>query len=243
MATWITHLRLADNLAREIPQVDLGSLYVGSIAPDSGIPDEDWETFDPPIEISHFGASNFSGTNHSDLDFYRDYLAPHILHEGDKGRSSFLLGYFFHIVTDNLWWHEIGAPTKSRFKEEFANDPEFIWEVKGDWYGLDFRFLWENPDWNTWQTFLNCGYAQDYLDFMPRRAVQQRLEYIKEYYSRRDEKIEKMVERPFIYLSRHDMDRFVQLATEHLLKIYSYIWVEKKSVRGNKSALELPIFI
>jgi hypothetical protein len=242
MATWITHLRLAENLANEIPEVKLGSFCVGSIAPDSGIPDENWETFNPPVEISHFGASNFTEMNLADLDFYRGHLAPHSHSEGDKDRFSFLLGYFFHIVTDNLWRHEIGVPTRSRFTKEFTNDPKFIWEVKEDWYGLDFRFLWEKPDWNTWQTFLKSGYAQEYLDFMPMQAVQQRLDYIKEFYSRQDEEIQKMVERPFIYLSQDDMDRFVQLATNRLLKIYSYIGVEKRSVGDYKSALELPIF-
>jgi hypothetical protein len=74
------------------------------------------------------------------------------------------------------------------------------------------------------------------------QAVQQRLDYIKEFYSRQDEEIQKMVERRFIYLSQDDMDRFVQLATNRLLKIYSYIGVEKRSVGDYKSALELPIF-
>jgi hypothetical protein len=81
MATWITHLRLADNLAREIPDLDIGSFCIGSISPDSGIPDENWENFNLPTEISHFGSSNFSEMNLADLVFYRSYLAPYSRNE------------------------------------------------------------------------------------------------------------------------------------------------------------------
>jgi hypothetical protein len=58
---------------------------------------------------------------------------------------------------------------------------------------------------------------------MPGKAIQERLKYIKEFYSRRDEEIEKMLLRPFNYLSRDEMDRFVHLASERLFRIYSYI--------------------
>lgn len=55
MATWIVHLRLAENLLTLIDNLDDASFAMESIAPDLGIPDENWETFDPPPEILHFG--------------------------------------------------------------------------------------------------------------------------------------------------------------------------------------------
>ena len=60
MATWIAHLRIAENLLAEIPGLDAGSFATGSIAPDSGVPDEKWEKFTPPPEVSHFATRPFS---------------------------------------------------------------------------------------------------------------------------------------------------------------------------------------
>ena len=40
MATWIAHLRIAENLLELIPNLDAGQFAIGNIAPDAGIPDE-----------------------------------------------------------------------------------------------------------------------------------------------------------------------------------------------------------
>ena len=124
MATWIAHLRIAENLLAEIPGLDAGSFATGSIAPDSGVPDEKWEKFTPPPEVSHFATRPFSHQEAleaaglswrlADLAFYRQYLVP----PPEGKRFSFLLGYFFHLVTDNLWEVEIGQPSIRRFTSE-----------------------------------------------------------------------------------------------------------------------------
>lgn len=54
MATWIGHLRIAEHLLNEIEGLDESYFALGSLAPDSGVPDENWENFDPPSEITHF---------------------------------------------------------------------------------------------------------------------------------------------------------------------------------------------
>ena len=57
MATWIAHLRIAENLLGLFPELDPAGFAVGSIAPDSGIPDEKWEKFTPPIEVTRLISS------------------------------------------------------------------------------------------------------------------------------------------------------------------------------------------
>lgn len=119
MATWITHLRIAENLLRLAPDLQQASFFVGSIAPDSGIPDAKWEKFDPPSDVTHFG--NLPGADHklADLVFYQRHLLP--LRGGHAQELvSFRMGYFFHLVTDNLWSTRIGLPTHERFTAEFA---------------------------------------------------------------------------------------------------------------------------
>ena len=240
MATWIAHLRLAENLLEKIEGLDAAWFAIGSIAPDSGIPDENWESFTPPPDVSHFASppDDAGWMQLADLEFYRRYLA--LSCPGDnQGRLSFLLGYFFHLVTDNLWNSHIGRPTKARFAAEFEADPKFVWEVKGDWYGLDHIYVRDHPESLFWRVFLGCEHTDEYLDFMPAEAVQQRIDYIKTYYQRRDEKVQALYERPYIYLSHAEMDRFVEETTQWLYRIYQLLWEEGADTSDFSSALEL----
>ena len=45
MASWIVHLRIAENLLGFIPDLEPARFAVGNIAPDSWMPDEKWENF------------------------------------------------------------------------------------------------------------------------------------------------------------------------------------------------------
>jgi len=45
---------LAENLLGLIEGLDPAYFAIGNVAPDSGVPDENWENFDPPPEITHF---------------------------------------------------------------------------------------------------------------------------------------------------------------------------------------------
>jgi hypothetical protein len=58
MGTWICHLRIAEKLLERIEGLDPHAFAIGNIAPDSGIPDENWRTFNPPKLITHFGNEN-----------------------------------------------------------------------------------------------------------------------------------------------------------------------------------------
>jgi hypothetical protein len=244
MATWIVHLRLAENLLQAIEDLDPAQFAVGSIAPDSGIPDEKWENFTPPKEVSHFIVpTDDDPWRIVDLEFYRSYLAPVSRTGDDVKRFSLCLGYFMHLVTDNLWNRQIFRPTLDRFAAEFEADPLFIWEVKRDWYGLDFVYLDEHSESLFWRVFLDCSYDDDHpLDFMPAEGLRRQIEHIKSYYQREDRRRE-AYERPDVYLIQPEMDCFVEGATERLGQIYRYLWEEQGDTAGNVTALELPIVI
>ena len=245
MATWIAHLRIAENLLERIPNLDPGQFAVGNVAPDSGIPDENWEKFDPPPEVTHFKRSKSVHKDIADLDFYREYLAD--VSPDDTGRYSFRLGYFFHLITDNLWTIEVGRPTSERWAEQFAADRKFIWEVKEDWYGLDHIYVREHPDCLYWRVFLEAepfdsakgGPPSAYLDFLPPDALSRQLKHIKSFYQRDDDEIKAMMARPMIYLSQSEMDRFVTTATERIYDIYQMLWPSPPILDGKVSALEL----
>ncbi len=233
MASWIVHLRVAEKLLAVWPGLDPAQFAVGNIAPDSGIPDKKWEHFSPPPEVTHFKVQG-EGVLCDDAAFYHRYLAspgrdaganaaqlgaerPPGPPEDDPLRHAFLLGYFCHLVTDNQWWLTIGEPTQKRWAEQFAQDKNFIWEVKDDWYGLDFRYVRAHPACLFWKVFLGCTYRADYLDFLPIEAVRQRVEYIRSFYQRDDAAIQAMLARPYIYLSESEMDAFVERTVQGLV--------------------------
>jgi hypothetical protein len=240
MATWIAHLRIAENLLQRIDGLDEATFAIGNVAPDSGIPDEKRESFSPPTEISHFKGQSNGVYELADLEFYRQYLSPLQKVEWEPKRFSFLLGYFFHLVVDNLWVREIGRPTRLRFADEFEADPEFIWEVKRDWYGLDLAYVRTHPDSLFWRVFLNAEYEEDYLEFLPRAAIQERISNIKNLYQRTDEDIENWYgKRPDKYLSQQEMDDFIELGTKVLLEGFSLLGDQNRDLSGYASILEV----
>ena len=235
MATWIVHLRIAENLLNTVPGLLAPPFAVGNIAPDSGIPDEKWEKFTPPTEVTHFQAPEGSLHNSDDLGFYRRYLEKP---ESDAERSSFLWGYFCHLVTDNLWRLRFALPTWERYKPQFDADPGFIWEVKKDWYGLDFVYVRSHPESLYWRVFLDCEYPVNYLDVLLPEGVRQRIDYIKTYYRRKDAETEEIFSRQRIFLTQAEMDDFVEEAAGILHRGITRLQKGEIPIDGFHSLLE-----
>ena len=238
MATWIAHLRIAETLLEWMPELDPQGFAVGSVAPDSGIPDEKWEKFTPPTEVTHFKSPEGSANSAADLVFYRRYLAGKPFPGDDRKRSSFLFGYFCHLVTDNLWSALIYKPTRSRYQTQFETIPGFIWEVKKDWYGLDFEHVRSHPESLYWRVFLTCDYLENYLDFLLPEGVRSSLAHIQEYYQRRDAHAEERVNHQRLYLTMPEMDRFVTTAAHTIESAWQRLQAGSVQVDGLFSVLE-----
>ncbi|HKL98613.1 MAG TPA: hypothetical protein VJZ06_01740 [Mobilitalea sp.] len=54
MASWVTHLMIADNVMKQCPELDRCGFCVGNIAPDCNVENEDWTSFTPPREVNHW---------------------------------------------------------------------------------------------------------------------------------------------------------------------------------------------
>ncbi|MEN8240935.1 MAG: zinc dependent phospholipase C family protein [Chloroflexota bacterium] len=240
MASWIVHLRIAEKILEEIPGLIPDQFAIGNVAPDSGVPDENWEIFDPPPTITHFQPEDETNEIRSeDLRFFREYLNS-VSFENHPDRFSFLLGYYFHLVTDNFWGLDVYKPTKEKYKQQFADDPSFIWEVKKDWYGLDFSYVRSHPESLFWKIFLPAEYTTEFMDFFPKNAITQQLDYIKSYYQRRDDEVEASLRlNGNIYLSAPEMDQFVNISVQKLLSIFELIWIQKIPLSEYRSGMEL----
>jgi hypothetical protein len=213
MATWITHLRIAELFNQTFPVSDYGIYLIGNIAPDSGKLNDDRLTYSPSSDVSHFQESNANKWHSRDLRFYHKYLTNQ---KKSSRLKSFLTGYYHHLVVDALWGQFIHYPTKKRYTEEYK-DPQFIWEVKKDWYGADFDYLSNFPHWETWKVFTKSFYDIDALDFYPQRNIVDKHLTIKEFYS-----TDRDFESPGIYLSLNHMNKFVTLASSILIHIEQF---------------------
>jgi hypothetical protein len=237
MGTWMSHLRIAEKLLDSIEGLDPEMFTIGSIGPDSGLPDEKWENFDPPKKVSHFEYRQ-DGSDCADLDFYRQHLEG--VSPQDRRKYSFLLGYFFHLITDNLWLVKVWRPHKARYPDWLERDrEEFNRETKRDWYGLDFVYLRDHPESLFHRVFVGAKYDENYLDFMSAAAFAHQLDYIQTFYQRRDEAVSQLYERDFIYLTEAQMDAFVDESAEALMWVYETVLVGKGDVRGSRTVLDI----
>lgn len=209
MATWIAHLRIAENILKNGKHLDEKSFVSGNIAPDAGVPNEDWSIFSPPPNITHWRdeVGKINAEN-----FFNKYLNCFKLHE-DIEFFSFLLGYYTHLLTD-IEWDKLYMKKKEEplYKENLEKDPKFIWRIKEDWYGQDFEYLKKNEQSIFFTCFKNITEVKDHLDYFPQGAFTNRFKYIRDMYLNNY----KNSERECIYLTKREMDEFVISATSNI---------------------------
>lgn len=219
MGTWISHLRIAENLLDALPDLDEVAFTCGNLAPDSGIPNANWTAFDPPKEVTHFLRSGEGERRIRDLDFYQGYLAS-LVPDDDLARYSFTLGYFFHLLCDNLWGRLIFQPSKQLYAAQFAAQGKvFVGKMKEDWYGLDQCYVRDHPDSLFWRVLMPASNPPAYLPFMSEVGLHQNLDYIRTFYSQPDPAW--VLDRPYPYLNEATMTRYVTDSTRALLKIHT----------------------
>ena len=61
MASWMIHLRVAQQLYRQLNIESINEFVLGNIAPDSGIPSKDGSGFIPDAAVSHFRSLDENG--------------------------------------------------------------------------------------------------------------------------------------------------------------------------------------
>ncbi len=99
MATWITHLMIADGILERIPSIDRHGFCVGNIAPDCNVENEDWTAFTPPREVTHWMQGERKSASDCDA-FCDEYLIMHKDRIKSAEEYAFLLGYYSHLITD-----------------------------------------------------------------------------------------------------------------------------------------------
>ena len=99
MASWVTHLIIADGLLERFSQLHRRGFCVGNIAPDCNIENEDWTAFTPSREITHWMQGEKKQTSDGDL-FCEEYILKRQTCISSDEEYAFLIGYYVHLITD-----------------------------------------------------------------------------------------------------------------------------------------------
>lgn len=98
MATWVTHLMIADAVLKALPQLHRRGFCVGNIAPDCNVENADWTAFTPPREVTHWMRGDRKQISDCHA-FCEAYILP-CQASRDSEEYAFLLGYYAHLLTD-----------------------------------------------------------------------------------------------------------------------------------------------
>lgn len=98
MANWITHTHMADRLLEKGLAVDETYFVIGSVAPDCNQENEDWTSYIPPREQTHFMQRKSKLTVDAE-----GFFEQHVKNASTYLWRSFCLGYYAHLVMDRAW--------------------------------------------------------------------------------------------------------------------------------------------
>ena len=215
MASWMVHLRIADRLLDSLPGLFAVDFVVGNIAPDSGIPNEDWSEFTPSVIVSHFRVDHSIPKNICIPAFVERYFTPEQRTSYTPAQNSFFLGYLVHLMTDQLWSAKVLTALKERFPDQWQADRQgLIVRAKEDWYDLDYKYLRQHPDFRAFQIYKNAaGYENCFMSEFAPDAFDNRRQYITSFYLEENDHLD----REYPYLTEGQMDGFVLDASAEIL--------------------------
>lgn len=242
MATWVTHLMVADAVVEKIPYLSRHEFFVGNIAPDCNIENEDWTNFIPSREVTHWMENNRKKASDCDR-FLREYVEKK--ENLDIKEKSFLLGYYAHLITDAEFQRFIRDEERveacwDRIKKhpklsEQAKGMDETWDsvkklINGrermkDIYSLEKEYLETNLESGYVTDILGLEEFPDYIDYLPRGAIVRKIK-VMGYMPEKEESLY-----PYIGISKEEYDNFVQKATELVIEAIAR-YMEKEEICG-----------
>ena len=225
MASWMVHLRIADKLLDELRDIDETAFVMGNIAPDSGVPNEDWTKFTPPKTVSHFNDGRYNASINID-EFCSKYFNQEINQKYNKKQYSFFLGYYVHLLSDIEWSKFVYNPLIQAYPKEASEDEyKLVWTAKKDWYDIDFLYLKQHPDFRAFSIYENAvNFENEFMDIFAKDAFENRRQYICWFY-RNDERGE--LEREYKYLTPEQAEDFVQKTVEKIQKNVTNVYLSE----------------
>lgn len=204
MASWVTHLRIADELLDTVDYVHQLHFIVGNIAPDAGEPNEDGSEFKPPTSISHWKLEGIPHSRRSEK-FKEEYLKSTI----ETNATAFYLGYYVHLLTDYIWVRDIYPLLERQFGLGFDYNTSLMQKIKRNMFEIDCIYLKKHPNFNAFSTLIKIKtYPNVYLKYFQREAFEKKIVYIKNYYSNYHSEINEITEN-HSYIGERNVNNFV----------------------------------
>ena len=241
MATWITHLMIADGVLERFPSLDRRGFCVGNIAPDCNVENEAWTAFTPSRKVMHWMQGELKKA--SDGDAFCD---EYILKRKDKIKSAeeyaFLLGYYSHLITDAAFlsmirdedrvravWMRIKADEKLSVAcagvDETWDSVKLLISKKDrmrEIYAMEAEYLCEHPGSGYLTEILPLKSFPDYIDYLPQGSIVRKIG-VMGYLPETDKSMNK-----FIFVSRDEYAEFVKDTIQLVAKQFA----EKNLIQG-----------
>ncbi len=236
MATWITHLMIADILLTRFPHLDRRGFCVGNIAPDCNVENEDWTAFTPSREVTHWIQGD--GKKVADGDVFCE---KYILNRRDSITSAeeyaLLLGYYAHLLTDATFqamirneerikalWQRIKANERLREASEGMVE---TWDSAkklipkedrmGEIYAMEAEYLRSHPRSGYLTEILPLKEFPDYIEYLPQGSIVRKIG-VMGYLPTTDVAVD------FVTISRQEYNAFV----EESVRLITVRFTEKK---------------
>ncbi len=239
MATWITHLMIADGVLDRIPDLHRHGFCVGNIAPDCNVENEDWISFTPSREVTHWMQGEKKSASDCDV-FCEEYILKRKNEIKSAEAYSFLLGYYSHLITDVAFqtmirdenrvravWMRIKADEELNVTGDSMDE---TWEsVKKliskedrlrEIYAMEAEYLCNHPNSGYLTEILPLKSFPDYIDYLPQGCIVRKIG-VMGYLPEMDTSMNK-----FISLSQDEYIEFVEDTIQLVVKQF----VEKKLV-------------
>ncbi len=190
MATWVTHLMIADSVLQHFPSLDRRGFCVGNIAPDCNVENEDWTAFTPSRAVTHWMQGDRKQASDCDA-FCEEYILKRMDRIQSAEEYAFLLGYYAHLITDAAFqsmvrdearvrasWRRIQANEtlveRSAGMEETWDNikkliPKRVW--MGQIYSLEAEYLEKHPQSGYLTEIMPLKEFPDYIDYLPSGAI------------------------------------------------------------------------
>lgn len=190
MATWITHLMIADSVIKQCPKLERRGFCVGNIAPDCNVENEDWTSFTPSREVTHWMNGERKVVTDCDA-FCKEYIYKWKDNIKSPEHYSFLLGYYAHLITDAAFqwfirddkrvedtWKRIdedenlrirakGLPMNWDSVKKIIPREERMHEI----YSMEAEYLRDNPASGYLTEILPLKEFTDYIDYLPQGCI------------------------------------------------------------------------
>ncbi len=225
MAEWVTHLIIADRVLERISGLCRHEFCVGNIAPDCNVENEDWTSFTPSREITHWMTRERKVAADCDRFLY-EYMDRKVISSVQE--ESFLWGYYAHLITDaefQRWirdekrvkasWDRIKS--HHALREKAAGMPETWDSVKllinrkermKDLYSIEKDYLDAHPDSGYLTEIMGLESFPDYIDYLPQGAIARKVK-VMGYLPQKE-----VSEYPYIAMSAEEYHSFLDRAAE-----------------------------